>query len=336
MLNQGMLLAPLAPDFSGFAPAAFRSMGFALHEDEAIWTREWVCLGVQDDIPDVGDLLPFTVGDHAVHIQRLEGGGLIGRFNKAQHGGCRFVPLQCQQGTKTPCSFTSCGHSRDRRPIKATELGDATPQMYQYLGLRPERLLQVRTASLGPLLFASLDPQGDPVAGIAGELVQRLPELHGWSWPRQGDEWLEFACNWKLAGQYLTGLDAPYERPGMVIGGRTDIAGGGHAHWLFPNLVLLARADSLCAIMLQPTALTRTLCRISIFASAAAADPWLEAIKARGAMAVGAQSSVDGPAGATMPGAGEAVGLWLQTMVMSRLQSRPMRGAAAGLAPFMS
>ncbi|MDP6428047.1 MAG: hypothetical protein QF393_08520, partial [Rhodospirillales bacterium] len=73
-------------------PAAYRSKIFADLEDEKIWTRGWVCIGVQQQIPGAGDILPFTVGNHGIHVERLAGGGLIGRFNQAQHGGCRAIP----------------------------------------------------------------------------------------------------------------------------------------------------------------------------------------------------------------------------------------------------
>jgi len=53
---------------------AYHSLAFARIEDDAIWTREWICIGVDEDIVGVGDLLPFTAGDHAVHVQRLAGG----------------------------------------------------------------------------------------------------------------------------------------------------------------------------------------------------------------------------------------------------------------------
>ena len=118
-------------------PIAYRSKVFADLEDEKIWTRSWICIGSDRDIPNVGDLLPYTVGNHGVHVQRGKD-GLTGRYNLAQHGGCRFVPAQCQTGSKTKCSYTSCGYSRDRGVIAADELGDDTPTMRQYLGYRPE------------------------------------------------------------------------------------------------------------------------------------------------------------------------------------------------------
>lgn len=135
----------------------FRSKIFADLEDEMVWTRAWVALGLQQQISNPGDILPYTVGNHGIHVQRSDDLGLVGRFNKAQHGGCRAVPLQCQTGNKTKCSFTSCGYSRDRDEILALEVNEAQQIAHQYLGLVPERLLPVQVEAVGPIIFANLD-----------------------------------------------------------------------------------------------------------------------------------------------------------------------------------
>jgi len=61
-------------------PAAYRSKIFADLEDEKIWTRTWVCVGTQQQIPNAGDLLPFTLGHHGIHVERQANGGLLARL----------------------------------------------------------------------------------------------------------------------------------------------------------------------------------------------------------------------------------------------------------------
>ena len=77
-------------------PIAYQSKIFSGLEDEKLWTRNWIAIGSTLEIPNSGDLLPYTVGNHGIHVQKEKDGSLIGRFNKAQHGGCRAVPQQCQ------------------------------------------------------------------------------------------------------------------------------------------------------------------------------------------------------------------------------------------------
>src|SRR5882724_3852763 len=137
---------------------AYTSEVFQRLENEKIWTRDWVCIGTSPEIANPGDLLPYTIGQHAIHVQRSADGGLIGRFNKAQHGGCRTIPAQCQTGRKTKCSYTSCDFSRDRDVLAGELFGEMTPHAGQFLGVYPERLLPISVEIRGPFIFANVDP----------------------------------------------------------------------------------------------------------------------------------------------------------------------------------
>ena len=252
-------------------PVAYRSKVFADLEDEKIWTRSWICIGSERDIPNVGDLLPHTVGNHGVHVQRGND-GLTGRYNLAQHGGCRFVPAQCQTGSKTRCSFTSCGYSRDRGAIAADELGDNTPTMRQYLGYRPERLLPVTVESAGPLLFVNLDPEAATLAERLDGAAEALALDDAAAWENAESFWVEFDANWKLLGRALLRSLASEAKPAKRAGADTivlradaDFSGvPATLFWLLPNLILLRGEDHLLSIALQPTALEETLARVRI------------------------------------------------------------------------
>ncbi len=283
-------------------PVAYRSKVFADLEDEKIWTRAWIFVGGHDQIPEAGDLLPYTVGHHGIHVQRRADGGLIGRFNKAQHGGCRAVPLQCQTGIKTKCSFTSCGYSRDRDVIPSFELGEETPAMRQYLGEQPDRLLKVRVERFGPFIYANLDPDADGLEAqlvSIGDLLAPYVEANA---KGVAGFWAEHQCNWKLAGKaFLDHAGAPNaallatatkrRRPAVAddvawhvrrtiklaeSGGHDlpvfatlDDAAQGEARfaWAFPNLLIAAQPDHLVTIGLQPTAFRSTLYRVRLYVS---------------------------------------------------------------------
>ena len=191
-------------------------------ENEKVWTRDWIWIGTTSEIANPHDLLPYTIGQHAIHVQRMASGGLIGRFNKAQHGGCRAIPAQCQTGRKTKCSYTSCGFSRDRDVIAGELFGEMTPQAGQYLGVYPERLLPVSIETRGPLIFANIDPtigrtSCPPSIGsaIAPDMV------------RVAGQWRECRANWKIAGAAL--VDAARSR--AKGGGASNYVSAG---WYFP------------------------------------------------------------------------------------------------------
>lgn len=265
-------------------PAAFQSRVFQAEEDAAIWTRAWVCVGFAAEIPNAGDVLPFTVGNHGIHIERLADGSFMGRFNKAQHGGCRAVPLQCQTGAKTKCSFTACGYSRDRRPIAGDD-GNRDASLDQYLGLRPERLLRVPVKAWGPLLLVQLDPDariefdwpeadavlGDTLCAESGGAV--------------ATRWVEHEANWKH-------LAACLAEGAVETSGESHAVHDAETVLLFPNVVILVWREITAITILQPTALGRTLSRIRLFGlkphalgEAAARDDVVATVTARAASA---------------------------------------------------
>ena len=244
---------------------AYRSIAFDYLEDEAIWSRKWVAIGTEHDIPANGDILPYTLGYHGIHVQRGVGAKLEGRFNMAQHGGCRMVPDQCQNGTKTRCSFTSCGYSRDRGPIEAAEEQSSPRLSHQYLGLRPERLLPVQVVSHSSLIFVCLDPASMPPK------MEALP-LPGL--PPSERYWTEAGANWKLAAESLARCDTVTASGNGRLEGQRRGRDGGEIGvvWLYPNVIILTAADTACLVIVQPTATTGTLMRISFFAGSHTRD----------------------------------------------------------------
>ncbi len=264
-------------------PACYRSKVFSSLEDNRVWARSWIAVGSDQEIANPGDLLPFTIGYHGIHLQRGRDGVIQGRFNKAQHGGCRSVPLQCQTGSRTRCSFTSCGYSRDRDVVPAAELAAEGSVENQYLGLIPERLLPVRVGQWNRLLFASLDPRTpDLVEGI------EIPDaaLQQGAFSLVGKDWIACKANWKLIGPALHAQLSSFTSPdGAERAGTTAIRdrwpleglvealparigrAGGQVTlmWCFPNLLLLLSQRQTLAILLQPLSMIETQLRILLF-----------------------------------------------------------------------
>lgn len=236
---------------SALPALAYRSKAFADLEDEKVWTRAWSCIGYSSRIPRAGDLYPFTVGQHGVHVQRQADGSLKAHFNFAQHGGCRFVPRQCQTGRKTNCFYTSCGHSRDRDVIPANPDGSEPSEMYMYLGVNPLKLIPVRVAELGALMFVNLDFAGPALEMQLGAAYGTLSRLFSEPTHHRVRRQTELPCNWKLAGKLF--LES------------NDAAPGTTREWFYPNL-LVARGDGCVTTgILQPTSMNSTLVVTDVF-----------------------------------------------------------------------
>lgn len=292
-------------------PVAYRSLHFSYLEDEAIWSKNWVAIGTGFSIPETGDILPYTAGYHGIHVQRQEDGGLIGRFNMAQHGGCRMVPTQCQNGAKTSCSFTSCGYSRDRGAISHREETETPRLSHQYLGLRPERLNSVAVATMGLVIAVSLDPEAPPALP---DLIAQYPAM------RVHEVWVEVTANWKFTAEALMSGSVT-SVSGQFATGRDRVDGTSiTAQWAFPNLVVLRDPKSICLIVVQPTALGKSLMRIEVLSDDTTADParWRDELEVVAAKAAVDQVSMARDALASGPAR-----KWTQDQIAARVAAMP-------------
>lgn len=286
-------------------PAAYRSKVFSELENEKVWTRSWVVIGLLQQIPRPGDLLPFTLGFHGVHVQRNADDSISARLNRHQHGGCRFVPEQCRTGAQTKCSIASCNYTRDADVMPGGEKGECTDLMYKFVGLVPERLTPVKCETWGPFIFINLDPGCGSLADYLGD----LPEMLGPDLARPlnlaGKQWLDFQCNWKMAGAAFTGVGQQILGRDGKYGGETlrtyaavetsliALRSNLKLFWLFPNVLLAVGRDSIAVVLLQSTGMGKCLYRCFLLTSTPGASSsapegfgeWLSFLKANGTVA---------------------------------------------------
>jgi hypothetical protein len=263
-------------------------------EDARIWTQAWVCVGVENQIPDPGDLLPATIGHHGLHVQRQADGGLRAAFNVLQYGSCWTIPAQCGHGHKTNCPYVSCAHSLDTDALPAQD-GAPTPQMRQFIGFNPHKLVFVPVQTVGPLIFVTLadpPPSLDDQLGALGAAARLGPLgrlVH------VAHFWAALDCNWKLATDALfqafgaasdSGL--PHEQVGMDVR-VPDIAASHREPWTagaaaalepltsdgegevrllraFPNVLVAVLCNHAAAVVIKPTRLDGVMLVVSLFA----------------------------------------------------------------------
>ena len=253
-------------------PVAYRSRIFRELESEKVWTRVWTAIGIMQEIPRSGDLLPITLGMHGIHAQRQSDGPIAVRMNRHQHGGCRFVPMQCRSNQQTKCSITSCNYTRDSDVIFADENGGNTDLMYKFVGLTPERLTPVKFDTCGAFIFVNLDPQSGPLDTDHAIPLSVIKTDHSGSMSLVGKKWLDLKCNWKIAGSLI----ATYLKSGTRRRDQNDYAvqidaptlskSDSEFAWFLPNLLISADQDHVAVVVLQASGVESTIARCFLLA----------------------------------------------------------------------
>lgn len=252
---------------------AYMSKIFADLENEKIWSRGWITIGFKEQLPNIGDILPFTVGNHGIHVERIGEDHFAARFNFAQHGGCRSVPVQCQTGKKTSCSYTSCGFSRDRVAGFQTNLNHHSSEAGHFIGSDPQKVSTVKIAHHDNRLFVNLakeDVEGCEENTVRNGENSFISDAHLDFWTQ------EINANWKTiwssilehAGQYPTGgknsskANANATQISGVIKSR---AGPFRVSGNLPNFIRLQCGTTDLCILIQPSSPRSCFLRLSLW-----------------------------------------------------------------------
>lgn len=148
--GRDLLLTPVS---SGRHPSA----------DSTDLTGTWVCVGLAEQLTEVGAILPATIGRHAAHVRRTEG-GLVAALNARPFGGCLSVPVHCGSTRNVKCPHRACAFSED-----GGVLDDRTdPQGIARSEFVGRRAVNLPLAQWGSLLFVNVTLGRPPVPALPG------------------------------------------------------------------------------------------------------------------------------------------------------------------------
>lgn len=250
-------------------------------ENERVWTRLWTCVGLEQQLPGIGDVLPATIGDYGLHVQRDEGGHLRAGFNIMQHGSCQIIPEQCRSGHKTTCAYTACAFSRDSDTISADD-GHTADAARQFIGFNPLKMRYVAVELVGPLVFVTLAGRERTnlrqQLGPTGSAIDEL-ELDRRSYG--GRFWVDVPCHWSQVGGAIVRALGGGSPSGAVTrltpAGDLNLFGadgrdGQVRVWQgLPNVLVVAAPEHVAVVVIKPIAAVGASLVVSLFSTGSAA-----------------------------------------------------------------
>lgn len=186
----------------------------------AIFDREWVCVGRDEQLPERGDHLVVEVLGESILLIRGADDAIHGHYNLCRHRGARLcdpgndakwhVTLDAGVAGRTliRCPYHGWAYGLDGRLLAAPQLQDAPGFDKSAHGLHP-----VGVASWGGFVFVNLTPETapdfEPALGLAPRRLANYPlhELHASKVISY-----DLAANWKLI---LENYNECYHCPGV-------------------------------------------------------------------------------------------------------------------------
>ena len=152
----------------GFLPKErYTARAFADLEFERLWPRVWQIAGREEELPNRGDFLEYTVGDDSIAIVRNNDGSLAAFHNACLHRGTRLAEECGTFDASIRCPYHGWRYDLDGRLIHVPdrdEFGDLPDD----LALSP-----VRVDTWGGFVFLNMDPAAEPLL----EFLDPLPTL---------------------------------------------------------------------------------------------------------------------------------------------------------------
>jgi phenylpropionate dioxygenase-like ring-hydroxylating dioxygenase large terminal subunit len=173
-------------------------------EKQAIFQREWLCIGHVNEVPNAGDHLPLTVLNEPILIVRDDDGSVRVLSAICQHRGHPLVggvmdmppPGTCLNARRLVCPYHNWVYGLDGRLFGAPSMNDTTPVSE----LRSQiRLREIRSEIFHGLVFVSFDDAAKPAALCFTKLDQEFSRygienlIPGHVFAQENLKW-----NWKL------------------------------------------------------------------------------------------------------------------------------------------
>jgi glycine betaine catabolism A len=177
--------------------AAFLSREVFQEEQRRIFSRRWLCVGRESDLPNPGDFLQVRPVGRSILITRDENGNLHGLYNVCRHRGAQLCTEESGNLSRTiQCAYHGWTYTLDGRLL-------AAPQMKGCDGfeLADHALHRVWVDTWEGFVFVNLHPAPEPLDVWLGPLVGRFSRFNLPALRRADRIEYDLAVNWKLLFQ---------------------------------------------------------------------------------------------------------------------------------------
>ena len=203
----------------GLPNRSYTAEDFAVFERDGLLAKTWVCVGVGQHVPKVGDLRPVNLLGLPLLLLRDRVGEIRVFHNVCSHRGVELVSEPCSVKRRICCPYHSWTYDLDGSLVATPSIGGPGKNDCPGFDRASHGLKPVRSAVWADVVFVNLSGDAPPFGDYIAPVVERWHDFD-MSLLRHGglDSSLQFdiACNWKLAVEnYCEAYHLPWVHPGL-------------------------------------------------------------------------------------------------------------------------
>ena len=208
-------------------PEAYYDDSFYAVEQERLWARSWVTVGVLSEVDKPGRVIVRTVAGRSVIVTTKSDGELRALLNVCRHRGTQLVEDDGAVGARIRCPYHAWTYDFDGALLgtplfEGSEIPEDQQGLFDMSDVKEfDRadygLFSVRVAAWGGLVFVALSDDVPELSTWLGDLPDRLDGYSLETWQVQASQVYDIRSNWKLiAENFMEYYHLPWVHPELV------------------------------------------------------------------------------------------------------------------------
>ena len=194
----------------------YTSKEFFAKEWEGMWTKTWLLLGREAELPNHGDWQMEEVGPEEILMARQKDGSVKAFYNVCQHRG---NPLVDQKKGHVLRRFVCKYHSWAFMPDGTLNFAPDKEDFPEGNPCNNVRLEELRCETFAGFIWVKMDNDCMPLRNFLGPIWDEWERREVSTWKRTMANSMWLPCNWKIV---LDNFNESYHVPTVHMGGTPD------------------------------------------------------------------------------------------------------------------
>ena len=171
----------------------YTSRLFFEQEWEAVWTKSWLLLGRETEMPDPNSFQVENVGPESIIMVRQDDNSVRAFYNVCQHRGSRLTFSRGGEAETFTCPYHGWTYATDGKLVDAQDAEDFPQNPCDNV-----TLVELKCELFAGFIWVNMDPDCIPLREYLGPVCEDWERYQPQDWKRFTAMSVNVPCNWKV------------------------------------------------------------------------------------------------------------------------------------------